>query len=88
MEQELKVKIETAINLEDYKSNSLLVAKIDPKILESQESIDALRRTMDDLRKKVDLDDSTTLFLTPEEFDVKAFDEEEMNGMGWFRKSK
>lgn len=82
------IEITTAINLENYKKNSLLVAKIDPEMLKSQESIDALRRTMDDLRKKVDLDDSTTLFLTPEEFDVEAFDEEEMAEMGWIRKEE
>jgi hypothetical protein len=81
-----EIKITTAIDLSKYKSNSLLVAKIDPEVLKFQESIDALRRTMDDLRKKVELDDSTTLFLTPEQFGIEAFDEEEMRSMGWVRK--
>ena len=83
-----KLEIISAINLTDYQSNSLIVAKIDKSILNDEQALDSARRTVDDLRKRFNLDESTAFFITPEDMEVEALDEKKMADKGWVKSKK
>lgn len=87
MKTETKIEIIKAIDLSPYKSNSLIVAKINAPENMSADFIDSVKRAFDDLKNKFNIDDSTYLFIVVgEDIDIKAFDEADMNEMGWFKK--
>jgi len=82
-ELDSEVKIESAIDLSKFKKNSLIVAKINPELLDSPAMVESLKRTISDFKTKVDIDDSTHLLITGEDFEVSGFNEDDLNSMGW-----
>jgi hypothetical protein len=83
----VEVEVVSAINFEKYKSNSLVVAKVGEEVLRNSEMVEGLKRAISDFKSKFNVDDSTYLLITAEDFDVQGFTEEDMAEMGWFRKN-
>lgn len=80
------MEIKTALDLSKYKSNSLILAKVDSDWLRDSDQIGNLQRNIADLKQKVNIDDSTVFWVVGGDVDVTALDEGEMNEMGWFKK--
>lgn len=78
--------VKSAINLDNYKTNSLIIVKLDPESLKTQEGIDGVRRNLADIKAKWLLDDSVAIWATSETVELEALDENEMKSLGWVRK--
>lgn len=85
-EEPVEVKINSAVDLSKYKSNSMIIAKIDESILRDENMLNGMKRLFDDLRKKVDIDDSTHFVITTQNVDVSSWTEQEMSEFGWAKK--
>lgn len=77
------IEINSAVDLSKHRSNSLIVAKIDKSVLENEEMYNAMRKLFDDLRLKVDIDDSTHFIITAEDVDIHSWTEKELSEIGW-----
>lgn len=80
------MEINSAINLDSYKTNSLIIAKLPENSLSTPELADNLRRNLADLKIKLGLDDSVTLWATEDDIELRGYDEKEMASLGWVRK--
>jgi hypothetical protein len=77
------IEINSAIDLSKHRSNSLIVAKIEKSVLENEEMYNAMRKLFDDLRLKVDIDDTTHFMITAEEVDIYSWTEQDLSEIGW-----
>jgi len=77
------IEINSAIDLSKQRSNSVMVAKIEKSVLENEEMYNAMRKLFDDLRLKVDIDDTTHFMITAEEVDIYSWTEKDLSEIGW-----
>jgi len=80
------MEIKSAVNLNDYKENSLIIVKLDPESLKTQEGVDGVRRNLADMKAKWGLDDSVAIWATEETVELTALDEKDLFELGWVRK--
>ena len=80
------MEIKTALDLSKYQKNSLIIAEVDMDEVHKKGQIEDLKRNLSDLKKKLDIDDSTILWVVGRGIDLKALDEKEMAELGWFKK--
>ena len=81
----MEIKINSAVNLSDYKSNSLIILKCPEGVIRDVDKAGELARKLSDMKVKWDVDDTTSLWVSHEDFEVSGFDEGEMMDLGWTR---
>ena len=80
------MEIKIALNLSKYQKDSLIVAEVDMDEVHRKGQIEDLKRNISDLKKKFDIEDSTTFWVVDMGINLNALDEKEMAELGWFRK--